>query len=41
MPLVKPAPDGPATMSMAMVTTGLDFAGYRIVRTPGVVRGLV
>ena len=30
-----------ANISLAMVTTGLDLPGYRIVRNLGVVRGIV
>lgn len=34
-------PPTPVTMSPAMVTTGLELAGFRIVRNLGVVRGIV
>ncbi len=34
-------PPPPATMSPTMVTTGLELAGFRIVRNLGVVRGIV
>ena len=38
---VNPGPPPPVAMSPAMVTTGLELAGYRIVRNLGVVRGIV
>ena len=41
MPPVDPTASGPITMSTAMVTTGLELAGFRIVRNLGVVRGIV
>ncbi len=41
MPPIDPPPSGPVTMSTAMVTTGLELAGFRIVRNLGVVRGIV
>ena len=34
-------PPTPVTMSPAMVTTGLELAGFRVVRNLGVVRGIV
>ena len=36
-----PGPPLPVAMSPAMVTTGLELAGFRIVRNLGVVRGIV
>ena len=41
MPPIDPPTSGPITMSTTMVTTGLELAGFRIVRNLGVVRGIV
>jgi uncharacterized protein YbjQ (UPF0145 family) len=41
MATYNPPPPTNVTMSPAMVTTGLELAGFRIVRHLGVVRGIV